>query len=150
MQETKAPVYVVATANDVRSLRPELLRRFDDVMWVDLPNADSCSEILNVHLAKRGRVVEGSLAEVVKATWSFSSAEIEKVVKSAIEKSFFEKRELSAADLLTSARRIVPISSTMKAQIDELRSWAVSRAILAGDPLEPQPKANSKKAEIEL
>jgi SpoVK/Ycf46/Vps4 family AAA+-type ATPase len=150
MQETKAPVYVVATANDVRSLRPELLRRFDDVMFVDLPNAESRLEILNVHLGKRGKQVTGRLDDVVKATWSFSGAEIEKVVKSAIEKSFFEKRELTADDLLNAAKRIVPISTTMKQQIDELRSWATSRAIPAGDPLEPQPKVTSRKSQIEL
>jgi SpoVK/Ycf46/Vps4 family AAA+-type ATPase len=150
MQETKAPVYVVATANDVRSLRPELLRRFDDVMFIDLPNAESRLEIINVHLAKRGKKVTGKLDEVVKATWSFSGAEIEKVVKSAIEKSFFQKREISLDDLINAAKRIVPISTTMKSQIDELRAWASTRAIPAGEPLEPQPKVSGKKSQIEL
>jgi SpoVK/Ycf46/Vps4 family AAA+-type ATPase len=107
-------------------------------------------EILNVHLGKRGKQVTGKLDDVVKATWSFSGAEIEKVVKSAIEKSFFEKRELTADDLLNAAKRIVPISTTMKQQIDELRSWATSRAIPTGDPLEAQPKVTSRKAGIEL
>jgi SpoVK/Ycf46/Vps4 family AAA+-type ATPase len=150
MQETKAPVYVVATANDVRSLRPELLRRFDDVMFVDLPNADSRAEILNVHLSTRNKKLSGKLDSVVSATWGYSGAEIEKVVKSAIEKAFFEDRELTADDLLNSAKRIVPISTTMKTQIDELRNWANGRAIPAGEPLESQPKAASKKAAIEI
>lgn len=149
MQETKAPVYTIATANDVRSLRPELLRRFDDIMWVDCPNAASRAEILAVHLAKRN-VKAGTLNDVVAATWGFSGAEIEKVVKSAVEVAFFQNRTVTAADLLTAARRIVPVSVTMKETIDNLRSWAERRAIPASEPLEPQPKAQAASAGIEL
>jgi SpoVK/Ycf46/Vps4 family AAA+-type ATPase len=151
MQETSAPVYVVATANDVRSLRPELLRRFDDVMFVDLPNAASRLEILNVHLTKRKHKVSGKLDDVVRSTWSFSGAEIEKVVKLAGKRAFVSQKELTAADLLAAAKSIVPISATMKAQIDEIRSWASTRAIPAGDPLDEQPKSAGKRnASVEL
>jgi SpoVK/Ycf46/Vps4 family AAA+-type ATPase len=150
MQETKSPVYVVATANDVRSLRPELLRRFDDIMFVDLPNADSRAEILGVHLAKRGRKVSGKLEEVIRAMWSFSGAEIEKVVKLAVKRAFVSGKDITPADLLTASKSIVPISTTMKAQIDEIRSWAATRAIPAGQPLEAQPKTSKRDASIEL
>ncbi len=142
MQETTAPVYVVATANDVRTLKPELLRRFDDVMWVDLPDADSRREILAVHIEKRGHSVydlHNDLSAVVTATWGFSGAEIEKVVKSAIATAFVDEEDLSVDGLLEAARSIVPISLTMNEQIAELRRWASNRAIPAGNPLESQP-----------
>jgi ATP-dependent 26S proteasome regulatory subunit len=141
MQETTAPVYVVATANDVRSLRPELLRRFDDVMWVDLPDAGSRGEIFAVHLSKRGydagMVYEHT--EIIDAAWGFSGAEIEKVVKSAIAAAFADGETLTADRLLDSARSIVPISKTMADQIADLRRWASDKAISAGTPLEAQP-----------
>jgi ATP-dependent 26S proteasome regulatory subunit len=148
MQETTAPVYVVATANDVRSLRPELLRRFDDVMWVGLPDRQSRAEILGLHLFKRGSTVGNSsdLLDVIRATWGFSGAEIEKVVKSAVETAFFEQTPLTGDHLLSAAGQIVPISVTMKAQIDDLIKWASERNVRpAGDQLEPQPKAESKR-----
>jgi SpoVK/Ycf46/Vps4 family AAA+-type ATPase len=147
MQECPAPVYTVATANDVRSLRPELLRRFDDVMWVDLPNAESRREIMDVHLSKRGHdsKFDGDDYEpVVSATWGFSGAEIEKVVKQAIERAFFQERDLQANDLLEAARRIVPVSVTMADQINNLRSWATNRAIPASQPLEAKPVTKAK------
>lgn len=147
MQETSAPVYTIATANDVRSLRPELLRRFDDVMWVDLPDSASRLEILEVHLTKRGheQIGASALSEVADATWGFSGAEIEKVVKQAIEKAFFQARNLTHEDLLDAARRIVPVSVTMGDQINGLRAWASNRAIPASRPLEAKPA--SKAAE---
>ena len=150
MQETASPVYVVATANDVRSLRPELLRRFDDLVVVDLPNAASRLEILNVHLVKRGQNISEKLDDVIAATWGFSGAEIEKVVKSAIERSFVSGKPLTAENLLAATKRIIPISVTMSSQINELRSWAANRAIPAGDPLEPQPRAKVTNNQIEL
>lgn len=151
MQETKFPVYVVATTNDVRGLRPELLRRFDDVMFVDLPNANSRFEILNVHLAKRNKTVKGSLADIINATWSFSGAEIEKVVKLAVKRAFVARKELTAADLLEAAKNIVPVYTTMKEQIDFIREWCRTRAIPAGDRMDEQPKASGKKnAQIDI
>lgn len=147
MQETRFPVYVVATANDVRSLRPELLRRFDDIMWVDLPNAASRAEILDVHLAKR-KCSGKKLEDVIDATWGFSGAEIEKVVKSAVMQVFVEGRDLKAGDLLTAAKTIVPISVTMDEQIKSIRTWAANRAISASAPLEAQPKAAGKRRSV--
>lgn len=147
MQETSAPVYVVATANDVSKMRPELLRRFDDVMFVDLPNAQARAEIIGVHLVKRNKTVGNSkdLLDVVNATWGYSGAEIEKVVKSAIERTFVRGTELTAKDLLDSAKMIIPISKTMSGEIEKTRAWALERAIPAGEPLEAQPKVVSKR-----
>jgi SpoVK/Ycf46/Vps4 family AAA+-type ATPase len=153
MQETPAPVYVVATANDVRTLKPELLRRFDDIFWVDLPNASDRETILNVHLQKRGRkpLTSEELAPVVSSTWGFTGSEMEKVVKSALENAFFQKRALAVGDLMAASSRIVPISQTMGEKIAELRSWATNRALFASEPLEPKPveKVNiSRKIEM--
>ncbi len=154
MQETTAPVYVVATANDVRSLRPELLRRFDDVMWVGLPNAAGRREIIDVHLDKRGYHTSFDVEQyepVVSATWGFSGAEIEKVVKAAVETAFFESAPLTIGHLLDAAANIVPISVTMKDQIDELVRWSNERSVRPADePLEPKPKAEARRATLEL
>jgi len=142
MQETSAPVYIVATANDVRALRPELLRRFDDIVWVDLPNAADRLEILNVHLSKRKQdSTKFDLSPIVDAVWGFTGAEIEKVVKAAIEFAFFEHEELSNAHLAKAAAQIIPISQTMTEKIQELRTWAKGRALVAGDPMDPRPTA---------
>jgi AAA+ superfamily predicted ATPase len=150
MQETTAPVYVVATANDVRALKPEFLRRFDDVVWVDLPHAQARAQILKVHLDKRGHSPDlwtgEEIGAVIDATWGFSGAEIEKVVKAAIEKSFFQKAHLSPLHLLEAAKRIIPISMTMGEKIDELRAWANDRAVMADEPLEPKPVAVATSA----
>jgi len=141
MQETTADVYMIATANDVSMLRPELLRRFDDIIMVDLPNKNSRLEILNVHLAKRNQKIQSrNLDEVVERTWGFSGAEIEKVVKSAVETAFFRKEKLTVAHLLAAAKRIVPVSVTMKEQIDHIRKWSVGRTIPADEPLENNVK----------
>jgi len=154
MQETTSPVYVVATANDVRSLRPELLRRFDDIMWVDLPNTSERGQILGVHLAKRGYnnfLSTDEFLSVVKATNDFSGAEIEKVVKAAVKKSFFECRDLTADDLLTSARDITPISVTMRDQVQNLRQWAKERSVLpASRPEAVTVRVENKRAKVEM
>ena len=140
MQETSAPVYVIATANDVRSLKPELLRRFDDVFWVDLPNSSDRQQVLSVHLAKRQKDPAAfNLAAVADRTWGFTGAELEKVVKSAIEKAFFQKQTLTTAHLLSAASQIVPIGNTMGEKIAELRTWSQGRALEASEPLEPRP-----------
>ena len=150
MQETTAPVYVVATANDVRTLRPELLRRFDDIVWVDLPNAADRREILGVHLSKRRQdPASFDLDQLVECTWSFTGAELEKVVKAAIEFAFFEHVALSDTHLARAARQIIPISTTMNEKINDLRSWANGRALMAGDPLEPKPARQVSASRME-
>lgn len=151
MQETKAPVYVVATANNAQSLKPELLRRFDDIFFCDLPNAKSRSEIFSIHLTKRNQSESFVTNELVSATWGFSGAEIEKVVKAGIETCFFNDTKLSATALVVHAQQIVPVSRTMAEPIKKLREWAQLRARMAGDELEPEPSAKTsgvRKLEI--
>lgn len=147
MQETTSPVYVIATANSVSALKPELLSRFDDVMFVDLPDAMSRAEILQVHLKKRDRenilnADEG--VRVINATWGFSGREIEKVVKFAVERAFFDGKPVDVNYLLEAAEKIVPTSETKKDDIKALREWAKGKALIAGTPLEAEPKAKTK------
>lgn len=152
MAETSAPVYVVATANDATVLKPELIRRFDDIFWVDLPNRSERLDILKVHLTKRGRNVSklGDVQAVLDQTWGYSGAEIEKTVKHALELAFFDNHELTAADLLQSARSIVPISASMGEKISTMRAWAKGRALWAGEQLETRPETATVRQMDEL
>ena len=149
MQESTAPVYVVATANNVSALRPELLSRFDDVIFVPLPDSTSRGEILKVHLAKRGKEIK-NLAPVIDATWGFSGREIERVVKFAIERAFFEDKKVTAAHLLEAAQGIVPTSETKKSEIEALTEWAKGKAVMAGRPLEVRPVNAKANKQVEM
>lgn len=149
MQEKTAPVYVVATANDIRSLKAELIRRFDDMIWVDLPNSNDRVEILRVHLAKRrqdpGRF---DLLAAARATWGFSGGEIEKTVNAAMKRAWAGRAPLTTAHLIEAAGRVTPIAVTMEAQIKDLRSQART-ALPAGEPLEPRPEdAGPRRADL--
>lgn len=140
MQENKSPVYIVATANSIVGLRPELLRRFDDLMFVDLPDLDGRASIFEIHLRKRVpsfKLSQDELTELARRTWSYSGSEIEKVVKSALEKSFSEGSQVSYAYLRDAVEKIVPLSVTTGESITLIREWAISkRAINAGNALE--------------
>lgn len=149
MQETTAPVYVVATANNISALRPELLSRFDDVVFVPLPDSASRSEILKVHLAKRGKKVD-NLTPVIDATWGFSGREIEKCVKFAVERAFFEKRKLTVTHLLEAAQGIVSTYETKREEIDRLIDWSKGRAVMAGRPLEAKPVTTRQNKTVEV
>ena len=131
MQEKTKPVFVVATANEVRALPPELLRkgRFDEIFFVDLPNPHERLEILDIHLRQRSRPSEKfDLTMVVEETERFSGAELEQVVISGLFRAFSEERNLDTLDLLESAREIVPLAVTMDDQLKDLREWARPRA----------------------
>ena len=151
MQETTAPVYTVATANSA-NLRPELISRFDDVIFVDLPKAQSRLEILNVHLIKRGvkagRKGLDDFQAIVSATTGFSGREIEKVVKFAVKNAFFDGEPVSTKYLLDAAEKIVPTSETKKDEILALREWAQGKALLAETPEEKTVSVGRKQIEI--
>ena len=131
MQEKKAPVFVVATANEVRALPPELLRkgRFDEIFFVDLPDPHERLEILDIHLRQRNRNPEQfDLTVVVEESERYSGAELEQVVVGAMFKSYADGREVDTEDLIDSVREIVPLAVTMDDQLKDLRDWARSRA----------------------
>jgi hypothetical protein len=137
LSEKSAPVFVVATANDVSQLPPELLRkgRLDEIFYVDLPNEEERREIFRIHLAKRGRDPKKfDLSELVGAARDFSGAEIEEAIISALYDAFYAKQELTTAHVLTALGQTVPLSKTMDEQISRLRRWAEGRARNASLP----------------
>jgi SpoVK/Ycf46/Vps4 family AAA+-type ATPase len=131
LSEKAAPVFVVATANDVTALPPELLRRgrFDELFFVDLPNEAERVEILAIHLRKRGRdPAQYPLGELAARALRHSGAELEQVVAAGLYKAFADRRELTDNDLANAIEETVPLYETYEERIKELRDWARTRA----------------------
>jgi len=151
MEEKKKPVFVVATANDISKLPPELLRkgRLDALFFVDLPTPTERAEILMIHLARRGRDPnEFDLAALVRATEEFNGAELEEVVVSALYEAFSDKKEgqdprLASTHLLRAAAGIVPLARTRRLQIEDLRAWASKNCRPAARP--PETSENERR-----
>ena len=142
MQEKEAPVFVIATANNIHNLPPELLRkgRFDEIFFVDIPTVNERKEIFKLHLTKRLKNPEISsqinlddalITKLAEMTEGFIGAEIEQVVISALYEAFFENRALEFKDLEKTIKNTVPLSTTQKEQILSLRQWANVRAVAA-------------------
>ncbi len=131
LSEKAASVFVVATANDITNLPPELLRkgRLDEIFFVDLPKLRERAEAFTIHLRKRGRD-PGNFDVWSLATESegFSGAEIEEAVNSALHDAFHERIELTADHVAGTVRQSVPLSKTMAEQLNRLREWAIGRA----------------------
>jgi ATP-dependent 26S proteasome regulatory subunit len=130
MQEKTAPVFLIATANDVTALPPEMLRkgRFDEIFFVDLPDGPEREQIFSIHLKKRKRdVAKFNLKALSKATDGYSGAEIEQIVIGALYIAFDANRELMQKDLIAEAKSVVPLSVMMREEIEELRTWAEMR-----------------------
>jgi SpoVK/Ycf46/Vps4 family AAA+-type ATPase len=138
LQEKTCPVFVVATANNIAALPPELFRkgRFDEIFYVDLPTEAERKEIFNIHLSKRKRDPESfDIAMLAREAHGFSGAEIEQVVISALYDAFEHDREITTEDLLCAIRETVPLSVTMREEIGDQRAWAKGRARMATTPL---------------
>ena len=142
MQEKTAPVFVIATANNISGLPAELLRkgRFDEIFFVDLPTKNERKEIFKLHLEKRLQDKEvASKIEIndklydklADLTEGYVGAEIEQIVISALYEAFFQKRPLEISDLENTIKNVVPLSVTQKEQILALRQWANIRAVTA-------------------
>lgn len=134
LQEKEDPVFVIATANDVSQLPPELLRkgRFDEIFFVDLPSQNEREEIFKIHLEKRNRKPRKfDLKTLTSLTKGFSGAEIEQVIIEAMFEAFSEEREVETTDILNSIEETVPLSRLMKDEISSLRTWSKSRARFA-------------------
>ncbi len=131
LQEKKKPVFVVATANNIQLLPPELLRkgRFDEIFFVDLPTMEERKVIFSIHISKRKRdPAKFDLNAVARESEGFSGAEIEQVVISALFDAFVKNVELTTDDLIANIKATVPLSQTMREDIASLRSWAATRA----------------------
>jgi len=130
MQEKTSPVFLIATANDVTKLPPEMLRkgRFDEIFFVDLPDATEREHIFAIHLRKRNRSPgDYDLRKLADLTRGFSGAEIEQVVVGALFSAFDAKETLKQEYLETEAATQVPLSKMMEEEINELRNWAQLR-----------------------
>jgi hypothetical protein len=135
LQERRGAVFVVATANDVSRLPPELLRRgrFDELFFVDLPDQESRKAILAVHLRRRGRdPAHFDLQALAQQCADYSGAELEQVVVGGLHRAYALKRDLETADLRRVAQDLVPLYRTYEESIKALREWARGRARVAG------------------
>lgn len=151
LNDKTSPVFVVATANSVKELPPELLRkgRFDDVFFVDLPSEAERKEIFKIHLTKRGRKPETfDLDMLAKMTEGFSGSEIEHTVVDALYDIFFShegKKDISDNDIATAIRNTTPLSQMAKEKFEELREWAKDRAKFASGAIYSKPKPVPQK-----
>ncbi len=134
LQERKADVFVTATSNDIESLPPEFIRkgRFDEVFFVDLPDAHARAEVLRIHLAKRKQEPSKfDLRALAAASDGFSGAELEQAVVSGMYAAFESGKALDTRLLGEELAATKPLSATMRDHIDDLRHWAADRTVPA-------------------
>ena len=134
LQEKTAPVFVVATANRIDLLPPELLRkgRFDEIFFIDLPSATEREEIFRIHLRRRNRdETQFELSALATLAKGFSGSEIEQAIVSGLYDAFAEGVELQQRHVEAALRETFPLSTTMSHEIDKLRDWAKRRTRMA-------------------
>jgi hypothetical protein len=153
MQDKTAPCFVVATANNIAALPPELLRkgRFDEIFFLDLPTTEERRDIFTVHLRKRKCVpAEFDLDSLARESEGYTGAEIEQMIIDAMYRAFSEKmRRVATADILTCMKTQVPLSVSQRETVAALRAWlAEGRAQSAS--MEPViPQVNGKTVVLE-
>jgi len=131
LQEKTSPVFVIATANDVSKLPPELLRkgRLDEIFFVDLPSVDERRRIFEIHLRKRRRNPAAfDFEHLAGLAEGFSGAEIEQAIIEGLYDAFDQNRDLTTADVAANIVGAVPLSRTMGESVEHLREWARTRA----------------------
>ncbi len=138
MQEHRAPVFMVATANDIAALPPELLRkgRFDEIFFVDLPTPAIRRTILGIHLRKRRQDPAAvDLDALAEASEGFSGSEIEQAILSGLHEAVAggggSAARLTTEGLLKEIRQTKPLSVTMREKMSDLRKWAAERCVMA-------------------
>jgi hypothetical protein len=134
LAEKRTRVFVVATANDISALPPELIRkgRFDEIFFVDLPTESVRAEILRIHASKRGiALTEDHSRQLATACEGFSGAEIEQAVVSALYAASAQQQTADARHLLRELRATRPLSVVMAERVTALRAWAAERAVPA-------------------
>ncbi len=135
MAERKAPVFMVATANSIDRLPPELVRkgRFDELFFVDLPNAEIRADIFRIHLQRRELEPAGfDLVQLATVSDGFTGAEIEQVVVSALYAGQARQQPVDQALLLRTISSTSPLSVVMAEDLAALRTWAAGRTVAAG------------------
>jgi SpoVK/Ycf46/Vps4 family AAA+-type ATPase len=134
LQEKTTPVFVIATANNVHQLPPELLRkgRFDEIFFCDLPDREDRRQILDIHLRKKNRDPgQFDMDKLIDATVDYSGAELEQAVIAALYDAFDTGNDLTTEGLLKTVQDIVPLAITMREMIESMREWARTRARMA-------------------
>jgi SpoVK/Ycf46/Vps4 family AAA+-type ATPase len=130
MAEKRSPVFVVATANNIQALPPEMLRRgrFDEIFFVGLPTQEERKAIFMVHLSRlRPQTIKNyDLDRLAYETPDFSGAEIEQMLIEAMHIGFSQNRDFTTEDVLTAASQIIPLARTAQEQIQHLQAWAAS------------------------
>jgi SpoVK/Ycf46/Vps4 family AAA+-type ATPase len=132
LAEKKSGVFVVATANDIAALPPELVRkgRFDEIFFVDLPDTATRSDIIRIHLAKRAQDPDRvDVAGVAAATEGFSGAELEQAIVSALYAAHARQEGPGTAHLLEAVRSTRPLSIVMAENVAALKRWADGRTV---------------------
>jgi SpoVK/Ycf46/Vps4 family AAA+-type ATPase len=130
LQEKTAPVFVVATANRIEALPPELLRkgRFDEIFFIDLPSDTERCQIFAIQLARIRRDPQAfDLAELAKLAADFSGAEIEQAIVAALFSAYAGGVELAQPHVVAAIRETLPLAVTMKEEVERLRAWARTR-----------------------
>ncbi len=134
MQEKARGLFVAATANRIDLLPAEMIRkgRFDEVFFIDLPTEDERQEIFQIHLKKRGINPDDlQVHRLKKITHGWTGAEIEQCVVSALTQVRLKNKPITFEDLHQAAMLVIPLSKTMREQVDHIRSWAFDRAVRA-------------------
>jgi SpoVK/Ycf46/Vps4 family AAA+-type ATPase len=136
LQERRGDVFVVATSNDVSRLPPEFIRkgRFDEVFFVDLPTPAVRASIFDIHLKRRSqKSADFDLQQLAAASDGFSGAEIEESVVAGLFSAFSANTPLNTSLLLAEIGKTRPLARTMTEKIDQLRSWAQDRTVMADE-----------------
>ena len=134
LQDKKADVFVVATANDISKLPPELVRkgRFDEIFFVDLPDDSARAEIISIHLKKRRRDPKNfDLVKLAQISAGFSGAELEQAVISGLYTAFSESQDLNTEYLANEIEQTMPLSRTLSDRLEALRNWSKDRTVSA-------------------
>lgn len=134
MQDKTKPVFVIATANNIRELPAALLRkgRFDEIFFCGLPHKQEREEIFEIHIRKRGRKPEEfDLPKLAEASEGFSGSEIEQAIVEGLYEAFSEDKDIDTETVLEAVNVTVPLSRTMREDIDGLRQWAKDKARFA-------------------
>jgi AAA+ superfamily predicted ATPase len=143
MQEKTAPCFVVATANDIESLPPELLRkgRFDDIFFLDLPTREEREAIFSVHLSKRKRIPgDFDVPRLARESEGYVGAEIEQAIIDAMYVGFNAGREFATEDVAIALKRQVPLSVAQRETITALRRWLQEGRAQSASRLETDKK----------
>ena len=134
MAENTAKVFIVATANNIQNLPPELIRkgRLDEIFFVDFPTLNARKEIFAIHLEKRNfSVVDFNIAQLSDNSQNFSGAEIEQAIVAARYSAHAKEQKLSTEHVLEELKKTKPLSVVMSHEIDNLRQWASDRTVSA-------------------